>query len=140
MYSEPQFLIQCLLNNSLMIWFKLNSVTIHSKSPILIHAKCLHVFQIFLIRSCFQNPKRFLHIVCTTSTYVENVQDGIQNDSDDLSLLYNQQVTERFKCTSLDHIYNLLNTSTSCQISDSPNGLFLSLVFALRGFHTDILD
>lgn len=43
---------------------------------------------------------------------MKNVQDGIQNNSDNFGFLYNKQVTERFQRSQTNDLSNLLDSAT----------------------------
>ena len=64
--------------------------------------------------------------------YLQDVEESIQNHSDYLSLLDDQEITQGFDGSSLYDVDNLLEVATSCQVSDGPHCLFLGLVLSLE--------
>ena len=66
------------------------------------------------------------------STYSQYVWDSIKYNEDDLSLFYNQEVTEGLHDSCLYHTCNLLHCATRGQVRHHPDSLLLAFEVALQ--------
>ena len=64
-------------------------------------------------------------------TYLQNVEEGIQDHHDHLGLVHHQEIAQRLEGAGLDDGHILLKVPASCQVGDGPDCLLLSFVITL---------
>ena len=65
-------------------------------------------------------------------TYIEDVRDGVEKDTNNLRILGIEKVTDWFDSTKLSKVSNLFDSTTRGQIGYSPCSLFLTLEITLK--------
>jgi len=72
-----------------------------------------------------------LHI--TMNVYLQDVADGIENNSNDFGILHSEHITQWVHCSTLNTEGNLLHRTARRQIGKHPHSLLLALEVTL--FH-----
>ena len=65
-------------------------------------------------------------------TYIEDVDDGIEDDNDDLRVLGFEQIAQRLEHAHLHHVADLVSGAARRQVGDHPNGFLLALEVSLK--------